>query len=425
MNIKKIILCILFLNMVFLQEWDEKIMICGGEKPRRGEYPICEGSRQFLENNWVQGLWNDVIEKAYELILCDCATDDEENIYILYGRAYDKLGKPDSSTWVFKKGLKEFPNSEELLDWAAYSSNKEIRNGDTKKLDEHLYFLERLLEINPQNISALEKMSSAYKINQMYEEQIIVINQILKIDSGNQQAISDKKKAFEKLGKDASDVDKDRWNKDPGNLEYGLAYLESLMINENYELAGEVAEEILLYHDSNKRLLKKISDIHIKNSDDKKAIKYLEKLVEQNDSNTEYLIKLSKAYINIDQYKEAYSTANKAIALGQNNKKSYYQRAEVLKNLADYYASDDLDFCDRVIYELAAEDYGKAYEYKHINGKRSRNSLIEGEYITSVGAWFMIDEKFTTMSPDSDECINRKGSDCYGFIKNREVSRKK
>ena len=111
--------------------------------------------------------------------------------------------------------------------------------------------------------------------------------------------------------------------------------------------------------------------------------------------------------------------------MGQNNKKSYYQRAEVLKNLADYYASDDLDFCDRVIYELAAEDYGKAYEYKHINGKRSRNSLIEGEYITSVGAWFMIDEKFTTMSPDSDECINRKGSDCYGFIKNREVSRKK
>jgi hypothetical protein len=37
----------------------------------------------------------------------------------------------------------------------------------------------------------------------------------------------------------------------------------------------------------------------------------------------------------------------------------------------------------------------------------------------------MIDEKFTTMSPDSDECVNRKGSDCYNFIKNREVSRKK
>ena len=55
------------------------------------------------------------------------------NTYILYGRAYDKLGKPDSSTWVFKKGLKKFPDSEELLDWAAYSSSKEIRNGNTKR----------------------------------------------------------------------------------------------------------------------------------------------------------------------------------------------------------------------------------------------------------------------------------------------------
>ena len=69
--------------------------------------------------------------------------DDDENIYILYGRAYDKLEKPDSSTWVFKKGLKTFPDSENLLYWAASSSSKEIRNGNTKKLDELLYFLEQ------------------------------------------------------------------------------------------------------------------------------------------------------------------------------------------------------------------------------------------------------------------------------------------
>ena len=428
MNIKKIIICILFCNMAFLQEWNEKIMICGGEKPRRGEYPICEGSSQFLENNWVQGLWTDVIEKAYELILCDCVNDDDENIYILYGRAYDKLEKPDSSTWVFKKGLKKFPDSENLLYWAASSSSKEIRNGNTKKLDEHLYFLERLLEINPENISALERMSSAYKLSEMYEEQIVIIDQLLKIDPGNQQAITDKKKAFVKLGKDASDVDKERWGREPSNLEYGLAYLKSLTINENYELASEISEEILLYHGMNKRLLKEVSNIHIKNLDDKKAIKYLEQLREQNDINTNYLIKLSDAYLNINQYKKAYSSANQAIGLEENNKEAYFQRANVLKNLVDYYASDDLDFCDRLVYELAAEDYEKASKYKHINGKRYKNNLIEGDYITNVGAWHMLGEKFkniNTMSPDNNECLNRKGFDCYSFIQNREVNRKK
>ena len=113
---------------------------------------------------------------SYELILCDCVNDDDENIYILYGRAYDKLEKPDSSTWAFKKGLKINPDSEKLLDWAALSSSREVRNGNTKKLDEQLYFLERLLEINPGDVSALEKISDAYRRSEMYEEQIDVLN---------------------------------------------------------------------------------------------------------------------------------------------------------------------------------------------------------------------------------------------------------
>ena len=37
---------------------------------------------------------------------------------------------------------------------------------------------------------------------------------------------------------------------------------------------------------------------------------------------------------------------------------------------------------------------------------------------------FLIGEKFTVMSPDHSECVNIKGSDCYSFIKNREVNKK-
>ena len=46
------------------------------------------------------------------------------------------------------------------------------------------------------------------------------------------------------------------------------------------------------------------------------------------------------------------------------------------------------------------------------------------ELVTSVGDWFLIGEKFTVMSPDHSECVNIKGSDCYSFIKNREVNKK-
>ena len=36
------------------------------------------------------------------------------------------------------------------------------------------------------------------------------------------------------------------------------------MNSENYDLASEVAEEVLIYNDSNKRLLKLVSDILLK-----------------------------------------------------------------------------------------------------------------------------------------------------------------
>ena len=68
---------------------------------------MCAENKQFLINYWVKNDFNTVIELASNHILCDCTnSDDEEDIYIYYGQSYYNMGKPDSSTWVFKKGLK-------------------------------------------------------------------------------------------------------------------------------------------------------------------------------------------------------------------------------------------------------------------------------------------------------------------------------
>ena len=417
---KKISVILLSFNFVFLQEFDEKLFICGEKKNRKEN---CEENKQFLVNYWVKNDFNSVIELAYNLILCECANvDDEEDIYLRYGQAYYNIGKVDSSTWVFKKGLKKIPDSVKLLDWAAQSSGKEIKMGNLNKLDEHLYFLETLYELDTENTSPLERMSDAYKRAEMFEEQIVVIDQWLKIDPTNKKAISNKKSAFEKLGKDASEVDEERWNREPENLEYGILYLKSLMNSENYDLASEVAEEVLIYNDSNKRLLKLVSDIYIKNLNDKDAAKYLEKLKDQGDIDSEYLIKLSNVYLNLDKYNKAYSISNSAINLNKNIGKAYFQRANVLERMVDFYGSDELDFCDRLIYDLASLDYNLAYKNGVLNAKVYKNNLKE--LITSVGDWFLVGEKFSSMSPDNLQCEKIKGCDCYSFVKNREVSRK-
>ena len=62
-----------------------------------------------------------------------------------------------------------------------------------------------------------------------------IINRWLLIDKTNKIAIGEKKAAYIALGKDVSDVDKQRWEKEPSNIQYGLEYINSLMNNGNIE----------------------------------------------------------------------------------------------------------------------------------------------------------------------------------------------
>ena len=102
--------------------------------------------------------------------------------------------------------------------------------------------------------------------------------------------------------------------------------------------------------------------------------------------------------------------------------KCYFQRAEVLVQTAENFRSDDIGFCDRLVYDLAMDDYQKAYDNNNFNGLRYKKNLIE--FGTTIGDWFLIGEQYTKMSPSSEECLDMKKSDCYSFIKNREVDKK-
>ena len=219
-----IVLC----SFIFSQEdFNELDIIC--DYDGNGKRDDCDLFHQFASNNWATHDFQGCVEQYMTIVICGCIKGQEEYVYEYLGRSYAEISKIDSSTWAFKEGLKAKPDSKVLLELAAWSSGREVREGNFEKLNEQLYFLESLLEIDPGNLSVLEKMSDAYRRTEMYEEQIVVLNEWLKIDPTNKKAISYKKTAFEKSGKDASEVDKERWEKESSNLEYGISYLKSLM----------------------------------------------------------------------------------------------------------------------------------------------------------------------------------------------------
>ena len=57
---------------------------------------------------------------------------------------------------------------------------------------ESLKHFHKSLDLNPNNVKALERMSDTFKKNEMYEEQINILNLWLSIDKGNKKAIAEK-----------------------------------------------------------------------------------------------------------------------------------------------------------------------------------------------------------------------------------------
>jgi tetratricopeptide (TPR) repeat protein len=256
----------------------------------------------------------------------------------------------------------------------------------------------------------------------MYQEQINILDMILSIDESNKTAIAEKKVAYSKLGKDQTQVDKDRWELDKSNVQFGLDYAQGLNAKEEYEKAIDVCNELLVYEPNNKRLLKIIANSYINIYEEAKALEYLEKLAEIDINNAEIMIEISELCVNLSLFQKAYIWANKAISTEKIISKAYFQRAEVLASTAEYNIGDDLDFCDRLVYDLALEDYGSSYENGNFNAKLYMNQLED--FISTKGDWFLSADGADKVSPSDKKCKKLKQSDCYDWI-TRKVNSKR
>jgi len=412
---------ILFITVLFSQEHYEDLdFICDYDGD--GKRNDCALFEQFGDNSWSTKDYRGAVEQYFTMLICKCINRDNIRIYQDLGLSYEKIGILDSTVWSFKEGLKLDKDNEDLLWNTARILTKLNKNGDKNNLETLYYYFDRLLEINPDNVSILEKYSEVYKNNEQYEEQIEILNQWLKLDPDSKIAINNKKIAYGQLGMDETQVDKERWEKESSNLEYGISYVKSLMENEDFDESIEVCEELVLLHSEDRRLLKLISDSYVKNLNDKKAVKYLEELIKIDYDNSNVMIDLSNVYMNLYEFSKAYNWANKAISTEKMKGKSFFQRAEVLVQAVDYYRSDELDFCDRLVYDLASEDYQLAYNNGQLNAKIYKNNLKD--LVTTIGDWFLLGKDFKELSPSSNECKEQiKNKDYYGFI-NRNVMRK-
>ena len=381
-------------------------------KERNGE---CALYNSFAAGNYQNRDYESAIDNYRYMVDIGCSEcaclgggNDAEYIYAYFGRSYIEVGKLDSAIYIFKQGLKYLSNDEALLENAQWTAGK------LGNLDEQIYYLDKWLGLDESNSKVLNKLSEVYKQNEMFDEQVQILNMILKINPGDRNANAEKKAAFQALGKDELDVDKERWNADPSNVQYGKDYVKGLLDRDRNEEAVQVCNELIVYDKYDTQILKYLGDAHLSLYNEDLAIEAYESIANIDKADYINAIELSKLYINKEQFETAFKWSEKAVQFSGKKGVALNQRAEVYFSLAEFCSSESLSFWDKIVFEIAWEDYLSAAEAGYVRAKSRADFLYENN-ITTTSDWFMISETGDQLMPKGE---------CYSWV-NRSVKRKK
>ena len=367
----------------------------------------CELLLNFASTNYQNRDWRRAVDNYSQFLKCNCGNLDPENTFKYMAYSYQQLDLLDSAAYIFDQGLKYTPDDIEMLKMAGENAGKFGR------VDDQIYYFDKILFIEENNIEVLELLSDVYRDQDMIDEQIDILDIWLKYDGSNKKANAEKKAAFAFLGKDISDVDRERWESEPSNIQYGLDYVKTLQNLGDNGRVVEICNELLIYDKYNKYVLQNLAEAYQNLYKEEDALDIYQTLAKVDPTNFKIAIDISKILINQEKYQNALEWADKAISISNSKGNAFYQRAEVYFAVAESCSGDPLQFWDKIVYEISWKDYQTAVNKGYKQAKPRRDFLVEN-YITTSADWFMRPEGKTEVQPKGE---------CYDWI-DRTVQRR-
>ena len=396
--------------------------------------------------NSQNGSYQDCVD-AYNISLSEgCGSKYPKKIYQWMGRAYIELDKVDSAKWAVDKGLRILPENLELLNVAAFVSKKqdivddELYYLDTKlQLEEEIESMLKTSNIDSSNEEILElqkslgmseefcdgmwgneleerikifrksrentykSLSDLYEREELYDDQIDILNQWQSYSPDNPVILKEKKRAYISLGKNPIDIDKERWKKNPSNIQFGLEYIKKLKEEMLTDEIVEVSLELLDYEKDNINVLENLGQAYLDLYEQDKALKIYNRLLKKQPMNSQYLIEISKIYLDMGEYDKSLEYGDSAVRL--NSAEAFNNRAQIYKGIVDSCIGEELTMSDKAVYEMAWEDLNKAID-KGYKRARKDASFLKKNYITESADWFLnVEEGKSTFKP-SDPCYS-------------------
>lgn len=324
-----------------------------------------------------------------------------QEIYQYYAIAYEQMGRFDSSEYVLLDGLQKLPNNIELRKRLAYSYKKQ------GKLYQEIIEYERLIEMAPLEISIMKDLSKLYKDNDRFDDQIFILEKILKIDGNNEIAQSELAMAFESSGRDPLDVYRKRYEDNPENLSYGLDYADRLIQVDRQVDAVPILKEVINLDPSSKLAYRKLGDANKAIDALKNAASAYEELFKIDPRDIRVAINISDIYLDDGDYRLALKWADKVTSLDNSTGDGFGQKGKVFYYGWENFRQNPFTIDDRIVAKLAFDYFSKA-EKKGFKGFSKKEWLNENskDILYGKAQWFMATDKIKRNRSISTTSIN-------------------
>ena len=368
--------------------------------------PPCDVLSSWVYDAYISNEYDEVINEAKHAIACNCAVSHADQIYAFLARAYVELGEDNNAIEAIDRGLSYSSENIELIELAIWNSKR------LKNTADEISYLELLLTIK-NNPDTYGKLAEVYRKEKMYNDQIRVLREWLKIDPENNKPNEELKLAFKKTGRDEFEIDKQRCEKNPENFEFCFEYANNLINSKRFDEALNVMSDMKKRHPKNEKLLKNIGEVSISNYDIDNALDTYKQLIKINSKEVQYLLEISKIYQDQEKYGQAHKFAKKALKIST-SEAAVFNFAELLKNSVESCSKESLKLEDKAVYEISNRYYKQAYKKGNKESKSMINWFKENKstVLPTLEDWFLVDNDKNELKPIE---INPSNT-CYSWV---------
>ena len=245
----------------------------------------------------------------------------------------------------------------------------------------------------PEDISIMNDLSKLYKENSRYDDQIFILEKILKIDPNNEITQSELAMAFESSGRDPLDVYRKRYEDNPSNLSYGLDYADRLVQADRPGDAIPVLKEVIRQDSFSKLGYRRLAEASVAVDDLKGAASAYVELFSIDPRDGRVAISISDVYLEDNDYGKALRWADKSTSLTEDGS-GYSQKGKVYFYGWDNFRQNPFTTDDRIVAKLAFDYFVKADEAGY-NGFSKREWMAENarDILYGKAQWFMAEDK--------------------------------